>query len=495
MNYNKMTKGELITKLLNTKQELDVMKGIFISNTDYQNQLEFNLKERLKELKCHNRISEFLSKPDLTADEVIEKIVNIIPEALQFPELAEASIKIGDKINKTSGFKRTVHSMVQDITSENQIIGQIEVCYPTESVPDTKNLFLTEEADLLFSIAVRTGNFIEKTHKDILLFNSEKKIRNLIENINDIIYEYDRHGIITFISPVVEKTFGYTPAEVVGQSFTSFVGGDKTSAVKLITELQEKKEIHTEYNIATKAGEKRWVDLSTRAVYEGNDFAGGAGTLSDITEKKKMEMEFQRSELLYRSILNSVPDTVTISDLDGKILFVSPSANKMFGYAPSFDFSNHSNLDFIDISDHEKTRSDIRKMFRNEFNGSAEYTGIKADGIKFDIEVNGEFIRDAEGQPVNMIFVTRDISSRKQSEHLLRKLSRAVEQSPVSIVITNLDGDIEYANPKARETTGYSLEELFGKNPRVLQSGETPQKDYVLLWETIGSGNVWHGTF
>ncbi len=84
---------------------------------------------------------------------------------------------------------------------------------------------------------------------------------------------------------------------------------------------------------------------------------------------------------------------------------------------------------------------------------------------------------------------------RKASELNLLKLSRAVAQSPVSIVITNPDGNIEYANPKACETTGYSLEELIGKNPRVLKSGETSDQDYKYLWESISHGNVWRGIF
>jgi PAS domain S-box-containing protein len=94
-----------------------------------------------------------------------------------------------------------------------------------------------------------------------------------------------------------------------------------------------------------------------------------------------------------------------------------------------------------------------------------------------------------------MIFVTRDSSERKQMEEKLRKLSRAVEQSPVSIVITDTDGTIEYANPKACETAGYSPDELIGQNPRVLQSGDTPENHYSVLWETISSGREWHGIF
>jgi PAS domain S-box-containing protein len=77
----------------------------------------------------------------------------------------------------------------------------------------------------------------------------------------------------------------------------------------------------------------------------------------------------------------------------------------------------------------------------------------------------------------------------------LRKLSRAVEQSPVSVVITDLEGSIEYINPRFTEVTGYTLEEVLGKNPRILKSGEMPPEAYQHLWQTIKAGGVWRGEF
>ena len=87
------------------------------------------------------------------------------------------------------------------------------------------------------------------------------------------------------------------------------------------------------------------------------------------------------------------------------------------------------------------------------------------------------------------------ISQRKQADEELRKLSRAVEQSPASIIITDQAGNIEYVNPKFVELTGYSPGEVIGKNPRILKSGETSVGDYQRLWETITAGREWCGEF
>lgn len=75
-----------------------------------------------------------------------------------------------------------------------------------------------------------------------------------------------------------------------------------------------------------------------------------------------------------------------------------------------------------------------------------------------------------------------------QSDEKIQKLLMGVEQSPVSIVITNTKGEIEYVNPWFSEVTGYSREEVIGQNPRILKSGFTPHNEYVTIWEQIASG-------
>jgi PAS domain S-box-containing protein len=88
-----------------------------------------------------------------------------------------------------------------------------------------------------------------------------------------------------------------------------------------------------------------------------------------------------------------------------------------------------------------------------------------------------------------------EITERKKIEENLRKLSQAVEQSPSSVMITNVGGNIEYINPKFTELTGYTPEDTLGQNPRILKSGKTPLKEYERLWKTIKSGKEWRGEF
>ena len=104
-------------------------------------------------------------------------------------------------------------------------------------------------------------------------------------------------------------------------------------------------------------------------------------------------------------------------------------------------------------------------------------------------------VKKLEPPPTKHKSAQQRVIKSKRIEEELRKLSRAVEQSPASIVITDTTGAIEYVNSKFIQITGYSLEEVKGKNPRVLKSGETPAEEYTQLWSTITSGGEWRGEF
>ncbi len=102
---------------------------------------------------------------------------------------------------------------------------------------------------------------------------------------------------------------------------------------------------------------------------------------------------------------------------------------------------------------------------------------------------------DADGNFMGITCIGDDVTDQRRNQQELRKLSRAVEQSPSIVIITNDEGVIEYVNPKFTEVTGYRPAEVVGRNPRFLKSGETSAADYNNLWETIRAGGEWRGEF
>ncbi len=111
------------------------------------------------------------------------------------------------------------------------------------------------------------------------------------------------------------------------------------------------------------------------------------------------------------------------------------------------------------------------------------------------IEITAHPIFNSEGELTQVIEYFTDITKRKKIQSKIQKLSSAVEQSANAIVITDLNGNIDYVNKKFCDLTGYSRDEVIGKNPRMLKSGKQSDEYYKELWETISSGKVWSGEF
>jgi len=103
--------------------------------------------------------------------------------------------------------------------------------------------------------------------------------------------------------------------------------------------------------------------------------------------------------------------------------------------------------------------------------------------------------KDACTTTGELVCLRADVTESKRTELELRKLYRALEQSPSSVVITDTNGNIEYVNPRFEETTGYTAAEAIGQNPRILKSGDKSPEEYRELWQTIAAGKVWRGQF
>jgi PAS domain S-box-containing protein len=220
---------------------------------------------------------------------------------------------------------------------------------------------------------------------------------------------------------------------------------------------------------------------------------GRVWSFRDVTEQNKAEESLKLSEEKFRSIAENLTDVIFLTDTQGFLKYISPSC-RIFGYSQD-EFSDKHFGDFMVEGELEKALP----LFNNALNSIEVSKSVllsfkRKDGTTFFAELSGSvFIVNDEIKGV--LGLLRDVSDKVKRESELRKLSRAVEQNPVSIVITNIAGIIEYANPKMCEVTGYNQSELIGRNPNVLSTHEKSREEYKALWETITSGNDWKGEF
>ncbi|MBE9504256.1 MAG: EAL domain-containing protein [Proteobacteria bacterium] len=149
----------------------------------------------------------------------------------------------------------------------------------------------------------------------------------------------------------------------------------------------------------------------------------------------------------------------------------------------------------IHPDDLETVIGSMNKALNNNEPYSIDYHIVKTDGTERVVHEENVVICNEDGQPIRMLRTVQDITELKRVEEQAYKLSRAVEQSPASVVITNVEGNIEYVNPRFTEVTGYTFEEALGQNPRLLKSGDQSPDFYKEMWDTLNSGKEWRGEF
>lgn len=216
--------------------------------------------------------------------------------------------------------------------------------------------------------------------------------------------------------------------------------------------------------------------------------------LEEVKEKElrlRAEETLRESEERYRLLFDSSMDGVLLTAPAGIIYSANRAACKMFQRTED-EICLVGQDGIIDSTDPRSTVALEELDISGKFFG--ELTLLRKDGSKFPAEISTVVFRNNRGE-VRSSMIIRDITERVRAEDELRKLFIAVEQSPVSIFITDTEGKIEYVNSKFTEATGYTQREIFGRNPRVLKSGETNIETYKRFWDTIKSGKEWRGEF
>jgi len=240
--------------------------------------------------------------------------------------------------------------------------------------------------------------------------------------------------------------------------------------------------------------------------------------INNITYSKRSEEAIRESEEKFHLLLNSTGEAIYGIDLNGNCTFCNPSCLRLLGYENESQLLGRHMHDLIHHTRKDGTHYPVEECCIYQAFREGKGTHVddevfwRADGTSFETEYRSfPIIRDCNTVGSVVSFV--DITIRKQAEREIialnesleervlertaevAKLSHAIEYSSATVVITDTEGNIEYANPRFEQLTGYSIEEAIGKNPSILKSGETPHEVYEELWSTIMLGYEWKGEF
>ena len=315
----------------------------------------------------------------------------------------------------------------------------------------------------------------------------------LLDITSDAACLMDANGRVLAMNARAEALTGYREAELAG---VPFPGQPKIGSAEVSPSFAWRL-----------APARQWIEIHVRRKDECEVFAtgaiyrlgrsGAAGLLLKLRPEDASasgEAALEDIKIKLDAIFGGMADGLVLIDERGKVLLFSSGAERLFGYPAEEVLGANVNM-LMPSPYHEAhdayldsyRRTGVRKIIGS---GRA-VSGKRKDGSVFPMYLSiGEIWLEGRRYFVG---ITHDLTHAKSMEGRLGMLSAAVEQNPVGVLISDKDGTIQYVNRSFSRISGYAEEELLGKNPRVLQSGQTPKAQYERLWETILSGGEWRG--
>jgi PAS domain S-box-containing protein len=345
------------------------------------------------------------------------------------------------------------------------------------------------DARVVTAFDVTDRKIAEENH-----LKSEQRFRDMAELLPQIVFEFDLDGKLLYGNQLAFDTFKYPyDTDISRINIFNFISPSQIEAAKedLSRVLAGEKIENREYTLIRSDGTSFSAIVITAPIYHDNIPVGFRGVIMDVSELKNIHKELDYSQKKYSSLFENAQSVMMIIDPETcRFVDANKAAADFYGYTTD----KIKQMYLWDLS--PKPESEIRETVNQAVNLKQNHF-IRhhklSDGSYRYVEV---FTSPILINDKNFLFsVIHDIQERIAAEEGLKKLHKAIEQSPVSAVITDRHGNIEYVNPKFCEITGYSKEEVMGKNPSILKSGEQDELYYKNLWTTISSGKNWYGEF
>jgi PAS domain S-box-containing protein len=312
----------------------------------------------------------------------------------------------------------------------------------------------------------------------------EAHLRNIITQTPAGYFHIDLEGRFLNVNKAWLRMHGYdSPDEVIGKHFSMMqVDSESDSALIHLAELQRGVAIpYGEFSSRRKDGSVGHHIFSAHPVVNVSTIVGFEWFIIDISERRRSEeasrvnsdllaeahQMTKKSNELLSAILENMSDWIWEVDGEGRYTYCSNQAGMHLGYTPD-EIIGKTPFDFMPPEEAERIGIQFMEICQGKLRiQNLENWNITKDGRRILLLTNGVPILGADGTLNGYRGVDRDITELRRYEAELRKLSRAVQQSPVTTVITDTFGSIEFVNPKFTELTGYTAEEAIGQNPLV----------------------------
>ncbi|MDI6748387.1 MAG: PAS domain S-box protein [Rhodocyclaceae bacterium] len=381
--------------------------------------------------------------------------------------------------------------------ADQRVLGTFALYYAEPLLPTEHHRRLIALATDAAAIAI-TRHLEEETLRD-----SAARHRAVLAALGEGVYGVDRQGLCTFVNSAALSMLGFTEDELLGQPQHTLFHHHRPdgqaypySECPIYLTAQDGQVRRQEEWYFRKDGTGFPVELIATPLKAGDELVGAVVSFLDIGERRRAEAALRESEEKFRSIIETSPVAMAVNDEHQNVTFLNRKFIETFGYTladvptlaawwplayPDPDYLRHVAQEWATAI--ERTRRNGTEFEPTEFRVACKDGSVRH--IHFSMAPVG----------TSSLVILYDLTERKAAEEQLRKLSLAVEQSPESIVITNVAAEIEYVNESFLRNTGYAREDVIGRNPRMLHSGNTSPATYIAMWDALTRGLSWKGEF
>lgn len=346
---------------------------------------------------------------------------------------------------------------------------------------------------------------IDLTHQKRIedeLRESQTRLQDFADSTADWFWEMDADLRLSYLSPSLSRVLGISTDQLIGKSRIDLAAPSELSSLQKgkwgeHLETLKNRQPFRDFDYEHIKADKSVIHLRTsgKPVFDTHgQFKGYRGIGTDVTQEKKSSDELQRMQNQLYNAIEVMEDGFVLFDAEDRLVICNQKYKEIYFeiadiLKPGATFKEiiaaavESNQISIDSKDQDNWLKD--RLFEH-LNPSAP----------FDQKLSrGGWLRVIERKTADggIIGLRIDVTKEKEEQEERRKLFHAVDQSPNMVIITDEQGDIEYINPTVTEVCGYSPDDIIGKNPRILQSGETSNCVYDDLWKSIKSGREWKG--
>jgi PAS domain S-box-containing protein len=390
----------------------DGVNGLLQQLTELLGEAQHHLDKRVKELTALHETSRLLQDEEQV--DLLNQIVNLIPPAYQYVDIAAARFVYGDQEVATPGFVDTPWKQSVSFTTSNGTMGLIEVVYLEERPEEAEGPFLAEERDLLDSMADQLRAFANRLQADIerdRLLHEMSRQKALLENINDFAAIADLQAHALYVNPAGMEMVGRANEDFTQLDVPDFYPPEERERIAGYLAIAREKGIWSgETALLHADGTEIPVQESIVVIWDKVGELQAFGTIChDLRDQKRTVDEISRQ----KALLDNIDAFAAISDLEGNYLYVNPAGMEMLGWANE-DFSQLSVHDFHPPQESDSLLGERRSAVLEKGIWSGETIFTHKDGTIIPVQESIVLITNKVGEPQAVGSVGLDLRSQKR---------------------------------------------------------------------------------